>query len=344
MRTKQLARVLGAVLTMLAWSAMSQTNVVQNGDFDDGLFKWTPGDSTSAQIVDGWCYFGGDRFKFMQGVAQVGTTGAQYRLQFDYLSFIPFSVKFTRPGGIMTLVTLPAVTDWEHFDTVFFYPYDQIRLLQFTGQMGNVNIDNIVMERLDQESNKPNELNYITNGTMDADEDEDGLADGWYFDNNTDGWLESGWQYCSSNYACEFGQEIDVPNPYGKTFRLQFDIESNDYTQTRVWIDEVGGQGFICSAPNPQPIGLQHYDLTFYYFNQTIAAIGFRTIHPGKWMKTDNVILTEVFGVGVPEPVSTCHGFTVTEYYDMVGNKLNSEPNKGMYIRVRNGQARRFYK
>lgn len=175
--------------------------------------------------------------------------------------------------------------------------------------------------------------NLMNNGTMDADLNSDGLADGWYVDNGTTATLTGGWQHLTATNTCEFGQVVDLSEPAGKTYRIRYDIDSDSPTQLRIFMTD--GYSFMVNQPNPQPVGLHHYDYTFYFFQSTFAALQFRTIYGNSWMKIDNVILTEVYPVGLPEPITP--DWIPVEYYDMLGRQIPQAPDRGIWIERRSG-------
>jgi len=180
--------------------------------------------------------------------------------------------------------------------------------------------------------------NYIINGTMEPGLNNDSLASPWYIGLDNDSRIENGLQFVTSPFTSILGQRLNIENPIGRTFRLQFDINSNTWTQVVIWIDSVNS--YVQSNPNPMPTGSCHYDYNFTYTQLTIYAIDFICLPTGNtWLMLDNVSLTEVFPVGIDEHLLIN---SIAKYYDMMGNPLYGIPEQGMYIELKNGVARKF--
>lgn len=121
--------------------------------------------------------------------------------------------------------------------------------------------------------------------------------------------------------------------------RIQFDIESNAWTQFIIWVTPTFS--YVQSQPNPQPIGLYHYDFTFTYTQPTLYAVEFRTIpNWATWMKLDNIVLTDLSTVGVPELQRSEPG--QPEYYKLIGDRLPGPPEHGIWF-VKTGSVVKKY-
>lgn len=172
----------------------------------------------------------------------------------------------------------------------------------------------------------------------------DSLVAPWYIGSDNDSEIQDSAQYVTSPFTCIFGQVLNIPNPYGKTYRLEYDVASNAYTQCHIWINEYNG--YVVNAPNPMPISsdMVHYSMEFTYMQDTWYSIEFRTLpNFATWIKVKNVSLIEVFPVGIELTTNNIKTGT-TEYYSIQGIKLTQEPSQGFYFKRVGNKFIKYYK
>jgi hypothetical protein len=179
--------------------------------------------------------------------------------------------------------------------------------------------------------------NIIQNGSEWIDTDGDGLADGWYkgpFVTGTS--ISGGIQYIASingSMTCQqirFGQVLDLHQVAGK-YTISFDLQSNCMVQLCAFWNSTNGY-LVTAIPGGTP---QHYEFVFPYSNETFYALEWITVSGhAAWIKIDNVVMTDGTAglTGIPEGTVSVHQDDGS-IYDLLGRKLNHEPENGIYIK-----------
>ena len=174
--------------------------------------------------------------------------------------------------------------------------------------------------------------NILQNGTFEGKI----LADHWQvttFVTHTA--IDTGVQYIESHApACPQStiyQIVDKDTTFGKKYTLSFQIKSNEEIWVRYYLDDLY---FIqLDAVQPGEYGFYQYHFTCQY--SKIHKILFST-PAGHWcnLLIDNAYFAEDLPTGISQTVSDCHGLD-SGIYSLSGQKLNSVPQAGYYIKNR---------
>lgn len=174
--------------------------------------------------------------------------------------------------------------------------------------------------------------NIIKNGDFSLDSNNDGIADHWYKGNVTPyAAIVNGAQVVySPGASCsqsQLYQDVSIQNDKLKWYKMEFDLASKETVYVLMyWSDNFC---YPVTTIYSYGNGMKHYIVIFQQqLNTIIKKISF-TSYPDyyNWIKVDNVTMTEYPDTGLT-------AVNRVEYYDMRGNKLDSKPNKGYYLRV----------